>query len=190
MLNIIKHKNLGLGEVIGKEVKGNSTNITVRFENNSKEMRFVIPQSFEMGIIEAVGDFKDEVDTAIALKKERGNERINSAVVNSAPSSTGSRRPHKSKSIPNDIIAASYEEYLTKAGYSLETDNGDPSTVYVYVRAVESVLEKEHLSWEMLKNNISDIIPDYDEGGRNEDFGKKSNKPVINALKRFEDFVA
>ena len=66
-MEMINHKRLGLGEVISKASKGNSTYLTVRFASG-KEMQFVIPESFETGLIEAEGDFKAEVDKAIVDK--------------------------------------------------------------------------------------------------------------------------
>lgn len=193
MMNTVKHKAFGNGEVVGREVKENSTTITVKF-SNGKEMRFAIPQSFEVGILEAEGSLKDEVDAAIALRREHIEENIKSAAVARAKAST-LKSPRKQtkkasqKASPTDVIASTYEEYLIKAGYSVETDSGNPSTVFAYVKAVDSVLENEGISWGTLKNNIDDIVKKYDEGGEETAFGNKSNKTVINALKRFEEFV-
>ena len=36
---------------------------------------------------------------------------------------------------------------------------------------------------------VGDIVRKYDVGGEQETFGCKSNKTVINALKRFKEFV-
>jgi hypothetical protein len=91
--------------------------------------------------------------------------------------------------MPTGPIAESYEEYLIKEGYSLETDSGNPSTVYAYANAVQSVIEEEKTTWNALRTNISTIVKKYDIGGTKEEFGCKSNKTVINALRRFEEFV-
>ena len=91
--------------------------------------------------------------------------------------------------MPTGPIAESYEEYLIKAGYSLETDSGNPSTVYAYANAVQSVIDEEGITWNTLQTNISTIVKKYDIGGAKETFGCKSNKTVINALRRFEEFV-
>jgi hypothetical protein len=74
-------------------------------------------------------------------------------------------------------------------GYKVKTDSGNPSTVYSYVNAVESVLEEEGLSWDALKANISATVSKYDVGGEKEVFGAKSNRTVISALKCFENYV-
>jgi hypothetical protein len=74
-------------------------------------------------------------------------------------------------------------------GYKVKTDSGDPSTVYSYVNAVESVLEEEGLNWDALKANIAATVSKYDMGGEKEAFGAKSNRTVISALKCFENYV-
>ena len=188
-MEMIKHKRLGLGEIISKASKGNSTYITVRFAGG-KEMQFVIPESFETGLIEAEGDLKAEVDKAIEEKKSREAIKINetaaASVASSAVKTTGT---HVKNVMSFGPITRDYEDYLIASGYKTETDNGDPSTVYAYIKAVDSVLSEEAISWSTLKANISDIVKKYDEGGEKEAFGRKSNKTVINALKRFEEFV-
>lgn len=188
-MEMIRHKRLGLGEVISKESKGNSTYLTVRFASG-KEMQFVIPESFETGLIEVEGDLKAEVDKAIEEKKSREaikiNETVAISVASSAVKTTGTRVKNVMSFGP---ITRDYEDYLIAAGYKTETDNGDPSTVYAYIKAVDSVLSEEAISWSTLKANISDIVKKYDEGGEKEAFGCKSNKTVINALKRFEEFI-
>ena len=61
--------------------------------------------------------------------------------------------------------------------------------VHNSVNAVESVRAEEGISWDTLKADIDDIVDKYDEGGLMSWFGAKSNKTVINALKRFAEFV-
>ena len=86
-------------------------------------------------------------------------------------------------------IEEEFERFLIKSGYSEITPSGLPSTVYSYTKAVNSILEEEHLTWSELVNQISHIIPLYSQGGAKEDIGNKSNQIYINALHRFEDFV-
>lgn len=45
------------------------------------------------------------------------------------------------------------------------------------------------MTWKQLADNIQDVLPQYDIGGLKEELGNKSHKAVINALKRFSDFV-
>jgi hypothetical protein len=55
---------------------------------------------------------------------------------------------------------------------------------------VEKVVEREGLSWSQLSNDIANIVQKYDKDGAEEDFGNRGNKTVINALKRFQEFVS
>ena len=82
----------------------------------------------------------------------------------------------------------SFYNYLVSAGYREFTPSGRKGTVYSYCYAVEKVLENENIFWETLKTNISQIITKYDCGGIYEDFGNRSNRTVINALRAFEKF--
>ena len=192
-MQTVKHRLFGVGEVINREDKENGTYITVRFKSG-KEMRFGIPESFTLGIIDAEGSLKDEVDKAIAEKNERHKARLEelsaeSAIVDpSTPSHRCGRRPTAPIAVKGYIEAA-FEEYLISSGYSEYTDSGNPSTVFSYTRAIKSVLEEEGLSWHSLQRDIENIVPIYDIGGAKEYIGAKSNYTVINALKRFREFV-
>jgi hypothetical protein len=192
-MQTVKHRLFGVGEVINREDKENGTYITVRFKSG-KEMKFDIPKSFTLGIIDAEGSLKDEVDKAIAEKNERHKARLeelsaaSAIVAPSTPSHRCGRRPTAPIAVKGSIEAA-FEEYLISSGYSEYTDSGDPSTVFSYTRAIKSVLEEEGLSWHSLQSDIENIVPIYDIGGAKEHIGAKSNYTVINALKRFMEFV-
>ena len=82
----------------------------------------------------------------------------------------------------------SFYNYLVSAGYKEYTPSGRKGTVYSYCYAIEKVLENEGISWEELRKNIKQIIVKYDQGGIYEDFGNRSNRTVINALRSFEKF--
>lgn len=82
----------------------------------------------------------------------------------------------------------SFYNYLVSAGYKEYTPSGRKGTVYSYCYAIEKVLENEGISWEELIKNIKQIIVKYDQGGIYEDFGNRSNRTVINALRSFEKF--
>ncbi|MCL2364450.1 MAG: hypothetical protein FWC71_07305 [Defluviitaleaceae bacterium] len=45
------------------------------------------------------------------------------------------------------------------------------------------------MSWDEAAQNISSLIQMYDIGGAKEDIGNKSHRAVINALKRFSEFL-
>ena len=192
-MDMVKSKVLGIGKVINKEVKEKGTYITVEFESGRQGV-FGVPGSFLTGALEAVGSFKEEVDKAIAEKKaleiaEKERKKTEAPASDESKKTVKpSTKSHK-KVMPIGPIAESYEEYLIKEGYSLETDSGNPSTVYAYANAVQAVIDEEGITWNTLEANISTVIKKYDIGGSKETFGCKSNKTVINALRRFEEFV-
>ena len=192
-MDMVKSKKFGMGKVISREVREKCTHITVEFESG-RQLVFGVPDSFSSGALEAVGSFKEEVDKAIAEKKtleaaERESKKTETPASDESKKTVKPSRKSPKKVMPTGPIAESYEEYLIKAGYSLETDSGNPSTVYAYANAVQSVIDEERITWNSLQTNISAIVKKYDIGGAKEEFGCKSNKTVINALKRFEEFV-
>lgn len=83
-----------------------------------------------------------------------------------------------------------FQDYLIKKGYSVITPAGNPSTVYDYVKRIDKVCEWENMTWSELGQNIDVIVTQYDRGGRKEELGRTSNNAVINALKRFSEFLA
>ena len=190
-MNMINHKTFGAGEVIGKETINGFTYLNVRFEGG-KEMKFGIPFSFETGMVEALGELKEEVEKAIAEKKAKLSPPALSKSSAAPALSKSSAAPAKKtsvKSVPSGPIPSAFENYLIDAGYAVETDSGNPSTVYSYLNAVESVRAEEGISWDTLKADIDDVVDKYDEGGLMSWYGAKSNKTVINALKRFAEFA-
>ena len=192
-MKTIKHKLFGEGTVIAQESKDIGSYITVRFESG-RESRFAIPESFFTGMIVAEGTLKDEVDAAIAEKKARELARWEQLKAPSAvvPTPTPSRRHGRKPATPVTVkgsIEIAFEEYLVNAGYCEYTATGNPSTVFSYIHAIKKVLEEEGLSWHTLQRDIENIVPIYDIGGTKQHIGAKSNCTVINALKRFREFV-
>lgn len=82
-----------------------------------------------------------------------------------------------------------FEDYLINQGYSVKTPSGNPSTVYDYIKRIDKICKSENLTWSELANTIHTVVIQYDIGGSKEDLGRQSHNAVINALKRFEDFV-
>jgi hypothetical protein len=189
----VRHRIFGVGEVIARESNENGTYITARF-GNGKEMRFAIPDSFALGIMDAEGNLKDEVDAAIAEKKAREQARLeqlnatSAAVATSTPSNRHGRTPAAPVTVRGSIEIA-FEEYLVNAGYCEYTATGNPSTVFSYIHAIKKVIEEEGLSWHSLQHDIENIVSIYDVGGSKQHIGAKSNCTLINALKRFREFV-
>ena len=191
-MQTINHRMFGIGEVIGKEVKGNDVIITARFADG-KEMRFAT-LSFENGVVVAEGDLKEEIKKLIADKKtlvaKKRADFIAERTVNTVAVAPVIRHRTPARISVIGHIATAFEAYLINEGYSTETPSGHPSTVYSYISAIENdVLDEEHISWDMLKSNIDSILPIYDVGGKKEHIGAKSNYTVINALRRFAEFV-
>lgn len=192
-MQIVKHKMFGIGEVISREKKEIGAYITVRFENG-KEMRFAIPESFTLGVVTAEGALKEEVEQAIIAMEVREQERSEErrAAIAAAAASAPSVRHGRTPTTPINTrgsIELAFEEYLVNAGYREHTDAGNPSTVFAYVHAIKKVMEEEGLSWYALQDDIVNIVGIYNVGGEKEHIGAKSKCTVINALKRFREFV-
>jgi hypothetical protein len=89
----------------------------------------------------------------------------------------------------NNKIKEEFETNLRNSGFSEVTPSGRPSTVYDYSWRVERVVDRENISWLKLAANVDDIIQSYDKGGVEEEYGSSGNGAVINALRRFKEFV-
>lgn len=192
-MQTVNHKIYGVGEVINRERREIGAYITVRFKNE-KEIRLAIPESFEIGVVSAEGDLKDDVEAAIATKKAYEQKRLEErrAAIAADAASVPSNRHGRTSTSPVTVkgsIELAFEEYLANAGYCEYTASGNPSTVFSYTHAIKKVLEEEGLSWYSLQSDIENIVPIYDIGGVKQHIGAKSNCTVINALKRFNEFV-
>ena len=197
-MQTVNHVKFGHGVVVNKEVKGDIVRLTVQFEESGMEKDFCIPDSFETNFITAEGDLIEEVEAAIAAKKARkqAEEEARRAAVSAilsaptpvAPSKRSGRKPI-GQVTARGPIQRMYEVYLESAGYPVIGRSGNYSTVPAYSNAVAQVLKNENITWAELEQNIDNIVARYDIGGPCEDFGNKSNKTVINALKRFKEFV-
>ena len=80
-------------------------------------------------------------------------------------------------------------EYLVRNHYREYTKKGVPSTIDKYVNSVDEVCCREELTWEEAAFCIDDLVSDYEKGGKNEAFGNRSNSTVINALKKYRDYI-
>ena len=192
-MQTIKHKLFVPGTVIRKELKEIGSYITVRFESNGMESRFAIPESFMTGLLIAEGDLKEEVEAAIEAKNkaEAAAREARGAVSVSSVRSSRTSGTHTWKVVVSNadkMVREDYEAYLINEDYTEITPKGAPSTIPQYMRAIESVLEEEHLTWSALEPQISHLVALYGDGGAKEVIGNKQHKTVINALKRFEEF--
>jgi len=83
-----------------------------------------------------------------------------------------------------------FELYLESQGYSVVTPQGLPSTTYDYAHArIPFVLREEQISVQTLMNDIDQYVKMYDFRGLKSALGNKSHRAVINALKRFQEFL-
>ena len=83
-----------------------------------------------------------------------------------------------------------FHNWLKENGYSEVTPKGLPSTCTNYPMRIEYIMWYEHLSsWQDVVNNIDVLLPAYSEGGIRESIGHKSHDSVINALRRFCEFL-
>ena len=87
-------------------------------------------------------------------------------------------------------ILNSFEKYLEKKGYSKLTLSGKPSTTHDYSqRRIPAIISREGISINRLIKDIYLIISKYDSCGSESDYGNKSNRAYINALKRFKEYI-
>ena len=90
----------------------------------------------------------------------------------------------------NIEILNRFEKYLEQNGYSVLTPSGLKSTCYDYSHVrIPAVCNRERISVPMLINKIEGIVTKYDRFGCEAEFGNKSHRAVINALKRFKEFI-
>lgn len=85
-------------------------------------------------------------------------------------------------------VLKNFETYLIEKNYSVQTSSGKPSTVYDYRKRVGNICEKEVISILKLAENIDYYVKKYDTDGVEAEYGNKSHRANINALKRFQDF--
>ncbi len=82
-----------------------------------------------------------------------------------------------------------FEQYLLQNGYKKYTSKGRPSTVYDYIKRIDAVCNWEQMTWDLLARSISEILPEYEQGGAKAYLGMKSHNAVRCALRCFERFV-
>lgn len=83
-----------------------------------------------------------------------------------------------------------FELYLESKGYKVVTPKGLPSTTYDYAHVrIPFVIHEERISIQTLMNDIDHYVKIYDFRGSKSALGNKSHRSVINALKRFQEFI-
>ena len=83
-----------------------------------------------------------------------------------------------------------FKNYLIDRGYKEKTPKGYGSTVYDYCSRINYIVYYEHFyTWIDVILHIDKLLIDYSENGIKSNLGKKSNCAVINALRRFYEFL-
>lgn len=76
-----------------------------------------------------------------------------------------------------------FEEYLQTKNYSATTSLDYPARL-------ERLCRKEKISYEHLAQHLNEIMPQYERTGNKSSYGKRSHSSVINALRRFAEFLS
>ena len=193
-MEYVRHKKWEMGRIVKREICNNGaftevneggSYITVAFDNGIVT-RFAIPASFKSGILEAVGDLRAEVDHAAEeLRKMQDEDKAKYGLSDGTRSTEekGTRSAKRSVVITlTGDVKADYESYLRESGY-------EENVVYQYSRAIDIVCKEEGISREMLVKQTVSITHKYDKGGEKEAIGNYQKRTVINALKRFCEFI-
>lgn len=76
-----------------------------------------------------------------------------------------------------------FEQYLQSKNYK-------PTTSIDYPARLERLCRKEKISYEHLAQYLNEIMPQYEKTGKKSSYGKRSHSSVINALRRFAEFLS
>ena len=193
---MLRHKIYGEGEVI----KRDDEHITIRFYNDGSDKHFKFPESFTLGLFEMDESFRMEVDAAVLAKKEaerakreawvaQSNQILEQNLYQARPGGTRRSGNLFVKTVRTGDMEKDFETFMIKNKYSKKGISGKRSTVYSYIYAIKLIMKDEGIDWDLLPKQISKIAATYDIGGKKEDIGYKGKRTVINALRRFEDFL-
>ena len=75
-----------------------------------------------------------------------------------------------------------FEQYLLEKNYK-------PTTSIDYPARLERLCSKEKISFEHLAQHLAEILPQYETNGKKHSYGKRSHSSVLNALRRFAEFL-
>lgn len=64
-----------------------------------------------------------------------------------------------------------------------------PNTSIDYASRLERLCRKENFTIEYLAKHLSEIMPLYDKSGKKSCYGRLSHCTVLNALRRFSEFL-
>ena len=69
-------------------------------------------------------------------------------------------------------------------------NNYKPTTAVDYPDRLRRLCEREKISYEHLAQHIYQIMPEYENTGKKSSYGKRSHCSVLNALRRFAEFLS
>ena len=197
-MGTVKHKLYGTAKIIRRE----GDYITIKYDKSGKEVDLKIPEFVmhdKYKLFELDAKLQQEVDAAIEVEREKDRAARAEREAARAQAQTATITQHHSgtrrsgRTFTKVQLTGDYEKdfetFMLKNGYSAKTENDTKSTVYSYVNSVKSVMSDEGLDWTSLVKQISSIASVYDIGGAKEEIGDRGNRTVINALRRFENFV-
>ena len=191
------HDKIGNGTAIGYCVREENTFLKVRF-SNGENREFVFPDQFVLHlkatepevqnqIKEIINDFLNPVKKREVEKKPINDYGFGYRYdLQDFPEHGQVDLQQREKS---RLLKARFNQYLILEGYRSKSLSGNPSTIPQYVSSVEKVCEREGCTWTLLASRIGIIVHRYDIGGREEEFGNLSHRTVVNALKRFQEFI-
>ena len=83
-----------------------------------------------------------------------------------------------------------FKDYLINKGYSSSKPSAPTrSTVNDYCYWIARICRDEDISINELSININKYISMYDKGGPKEKVGNKSHSTLMNALRRFKEYI-
>lgn len=89
----------------------------------------------------------------------------------------------------DSVLKEKFYNYLREKGYKEYTPSGNKSTLYDYWGRIERICKDEEITWHELSKQINKFVQDYDTSGAKSELGEKSHRAVINALKRYQEFI-
>ena len=192
----VRHKWFGTAQIIRRE----GDLIVIQYDKTGTKSNLKFPDSFltKPCLFALDSKLQSEVDAIVEARREearilreekeaqRAQEKAAAITHHSGTRRTG--RTFTSIQLTGDY-ETDFESFMLKNGYSAKTENDTKSTVYSYVSSVKAVMNEEGLTWAELYHRISNIASEYDVGGSKSEIGDRGNRTVINALRRFEDFV-
>lgn len=193
-MKAIRHRLKGTAQIIEKD----DNFITIQYDCDGSVSKLKFPDGLTSEIFVLDEDLRSEVNAVLEARKKAKRIEVEAKWAMSESkkdtekvSVNGKKRSGKTfvGIKRTGDIEKDFEHFLKVNDYSEETKNGTKSTIYSYVNAVKSVLEDEGLDWTDLMKQIASVIHIYDVGGAKEEIGYKGNHTVINALRRFENYV-